>query len=303
MRHVVIVGGGEIGSGWAGLIAAHGPEVTLLDPDVLAEARAASALERTRSLGIGRPGAEARVRYVREWPTGPQEADWAIEAVSEDLGLKHRILQQISNELPGAILTSSTSSIARDVLAAKLSAPERLILVHPLQPVYAVPVVEVNASNRAPQADVDRLFAMLRSLGMDPVRVRGGRAGLVANRLTAALLREALDLIAHGDVTASDLDLIVARGIALGWVVRGPLATELSGGGHLTADGLLPALERTMAPLWRNLANWNELDAATRERLRALTASLGAMTPAHTSSTDVWAETLVRVARAAATDD
>lgn len=302
MRHVVIAGGGEIGSGWAGLIAAHGIEVTLIDPDVLAEARASSALERTRSLGIGTAGTIARIHYVREWPTGTQEADLVIEAVPEDLDLKHWMLALLSRELPRAILTSSTSSIAREVLAAKLETPERLILVHPLQPVYAVPVVEVNASDRAPQADVDRLFAMFRSLGMEPVRVRGGRAGLVANRLTAALLREALDLIARGDVTASDLDRIVARGIALGWVVRGPLATEVSGGGHLTADGLLPALERTMSPLWKELAHWQELDDATRARLRTLTESLGPMTTAHTSSTDVWAETLVRVARAAASD-
>jgi 3-hydroxyacyl-CoA dehydrogenase-like protein len=133
--------------------------------------------------------------------------------------------------------------------------------------------------------------------------VRGDLPGLVANRLTAALLREALDLIARGTIKAADLDRTVARGIAMGWAVRGPLATEIIGARLDTPERLPGALDATLAPLWPSLASWGTLDADARAAIeRNLRDSLGEMQKAHAAGESTWAKTLSRVARAAEAD-
>jgi hypothetical protein len=181
--------------------------------------------------------------------------------------------------------------------------PARLVIVHPLQPVYAVSVVEVNADPALPRESLERVLGGLRSLGRDPVVVTGDAAGLVANRLTAALLREAFDLIAKGAIHAADLDRLVARGIALGWVVRGPLMTEVIGARLEAPEGLPGALANTLAPLWETLASWPALTPEARAALeRDLRSSLGAIQKAHAAGESTWAKTLSRVARAAEAD-
>ena len=303
MRHAVVVGAGEIGAGWAALFAAHGIDVTLIDPDPDALSRAELSLQDARALGVGLRTA-GRFTATRDLEQALPQADWIQEATPEALDLKQSLFARVEGLASSdAIIASSTSSLTRAELAQGMRNPARLLIVHPLQPVYAVPIVEVNADDTLPRAVLERALSALRSLGREPVLVSGDLPGLVANRLTAAVLREAFDLIARGAIVAADLDRLVARGIALGWAVRGPLATEIIGAGLEAPDRLPQALDATLAPLWQSLARWPALDADGRAALeRALRSSLGGMQKAHAAGESTWAETLSRVARAAEAD-
>ena len=303
MNRAVVIGAGEIGAGWAALFAAHAIDVVLVDPDADAGARAQDALREARALGVG-GGLSGAVPATRDIEPALADADWIQEATPEELELKQSLFARVESLAPShATIASSTSSLTRAQLSRGMRAPARLLIVHPLHPVYAVPVVEVNADAAMPRADVERVLGALRALGRDPVLVTGDRAGLVANRLTAALLREALDLIATGAIGAADLDRLVARGIALGWTVRGPLSTEIIGARLDAAEGLPDALGTTLAPLWGTLATWDALDATARAAIqRELRASLGGMQKAHAAGESTWAKTLSRVARAAEAD-
>jgi ketoreductase RED1 len=300
VRRAVVLGAGEIGAGWAGLFATYGIDVTVVDPDPQALSRAQAALGVAQALGAGvrSPGA---FTPTRELEPALEGADWIQEATPEVLELKQSLFARVESLAPSeAILASSTSSLERTQLAQGMRQPERLLIVHPLQPVYAVPVVEVNVDPALSAETLAHVLETLRSLGREPVLVRGDRPGLVSNRLTSALLREALDLIAAGDVTAADLDRVVARGIALGWVTRGPLATEIIGAGLDDAAHLPEALEATLAPLWKSLASWETLDGETRAAVqRGLRNSLGHIPKTHAAGESAWAKTLSRVARAA----
>ena len=303
MKRAVVIGGGEIGSGWAALFAANGIDVTIVDPDAHTVARAEAALQEARALGVG-SGARGAVFAMRELEPALADADWIQEAAPEALELKRSLFTRAERAAESdAIIASSTSSLTRAEMSEGMRDPSRLVIVHPLQPVYAVPIVEVNVDRNLPRVLVERVVAELRSLGREPVLVQGDAPGLVANRLTAAVLREALDLIARGTIGAADLDRLVARGVALGWAVRGPLATEVIGAGLDRADELPDALESTLAPLWRSLASWGALDAETRAAVqRDLRTSLGGMQKAHAAGESTWAKTLSRVARAAEAD-
>jgi ketoreductase RED1 len=303
VTRAVVIGAGEIGAGWAALFAAHGNDVTVVDPDADALARAQAALRDARALGVGGAN-QGELTAVHDIESAIADADWVQEATPEALELKQSLFARVESvALSHAILASSTSSLTRAAMSEGMRDPARLLIVHPLHPVYAVPIVEVSAHERAPRETVERALATLRALGREPVLIAGDRPGLVANRLTAALLREALDLIAQGAIRSADLDRLVARGIALGWSVHGPLTTEVIGAG-LDAPGRLPdALDETLAPLWRTLASWPSLDATARTIVeRDLQSSLGGIQKAHAAGESTWAETLSRVARAAGSD-
>jgi carnitine 3-dehydrogenase len=303
VKRGVVVGGGEIGGGWAALFASHGADVVVVDPDEAALTRSRDALRTAKALGVGR-GQPGAITLVDDLEAAVPGADWIQEAAPESLDLKQALLARVERlAAPEAVIASSTSSLTRTDLSRAMRDPARLLIVHPLQPVYAVPVVEVSVADELPPAMVDRVLETLRALARTPVLVKGDLPGLVANRLTAALLREALDLVARGAVTAADLDRVVTGGIALGWTARGPLATEILGA-RLDAPERLPdALEATLAPLWRTLASWHALDAGARDAIaRDLRESLGAMHEAHVAGESTWAKTLARVARAAGAD-
>ena len=303
MRRAVVIGAGEIGAGWVALFAAHGVDVTLVDPDPAASMRVQAALGEARALGVGGEGT-GQVATTREFETALADVDWIQEATPETADLKRSLFARVESLAPSnAILASSTSSLTRMELSEGMTDPTRLLIVHPLHPVYAVPIIEVNADAALSRDTIERVLATLRFLGREPVIVAGDRPGLVANRLTAAVLREALDLIASGAIGAADLDRLVARGIALGWAVHGPLTTEIIGARLDGPERLLDALDATLAPLWSTLAAWDSLDEKGRAAAeRALRGSLGGIQKAHAAGESTWAKTLSRVARAAEAD-
>ena len=300
MRRAVVIGAGEIGAGWAALFAAHGIDVVLVDPDADALSRARAALQEAQTLGVG-GGTHGTVSVVHDLESATAQSDWVQEATPEALELKQSLFARLESVAPShAIIASSTSSLTRAQMSEGMRDPARLLIVHPLHPVYAVPIVEVGADESVPRERVERALETLRSLGREPVLIAGDRPGLVANRLTAALLREALDLVANGAIRSAELDRLVSRGIALGWAVHGPLTTEVIGARLDTPGGLPDALDATLAPLWRTLASWPSLDATARARVaQDLQGSLGEIQKAHAAGESTWAKTLSRVARAA----
>jgi 3-hydroxyacyl-CoA dehydrogenase len=303
VRRVGIVGAGEIGAGWAALFAAHGSSVTIVDPATGAVERVEVALREVSSLGLGTTS-RGSVTAARDVEGVVSDADWIQEAIPEALELKQSLFARVEGLAKSdAVIASSTSSFTRAQLSEGMRDAARLIIVHPLHPVYAVPIVEVSADDALPREMLERVLSALRSMEREPVVVRGDVAGLVANRLTAALLREALDLIARRVVGAADLDRLVARGIGLGWTARGPLLTEVIGARLDAPDQLPEALGPTLAPLWASLATWDALDGDARAVVeQELRSSLGGIHKTHAAGESTWVKTLSRVARAAGGD-
>ena len=297
-RSVAIIGAGEIGSGWAALFAAHGADVQIFDPDPSVETRVRRAIEcASRLLDVDKtPGTATVHQRLAEALDG---VGWVQESLPEQLTLKRTMLAIIDTRAPrDAIIASSTSTHTVNDLVSGLSCGERTVIAHPLHPVYAVPVIELVGGPQTKSATLDRAERVMRELGRDPIRVRGEMRGLVSNRLTAALLREAFDLVARGVIDARDLDRLVARGIALGWVTAGPLRTEAIAGGARGFEGFLDNLSEPLSHLWRSLASWHALEPRQRyalERSMELHASSRSPSPNECG----WAEWLARTAEVA----
>jgi carnitine 3-dehydrogenase len=297
---VAILGAGTIGSGWAALFAAYGAHVIIVDPDeeslVRVERALACARELVASVGDGRIARTASVAGA------VRGATWVQESLPETLDAKRRVLEEAGAcAEPDAIIASSTSSFTPSALAEGAALARRFLVAHPLHPVYAVPVVELCAARATDPRTVERATEVLRAVGREPVVVRREIPGLVANRLTAALLREALDLVADDVIGAAELDAVVARGIATGWMLAGAQRTELIGAGGASAERWLEQLGEPLQALWRSLASWTSLD--TSRRARWLAAMARDEVVARDADDCAWARALVRVLRAASADD
>jgi len=275
-----VIGAGDIGCGWAALCAAAGWPVTIFDSnasgleraaaEVPRRARALVALERATQ-GIVERGL-LELHQGRSLLQAVQDADWVIEAISEDLFAKQKLFSSLEAvAAPQALLTSSSSGIPPTELFSRCRRQERCLVAHPLNPPELIPLVEIVPGERTGPAEVARIQDYLRSLGRFPILLKKTVPGYVVGRIAAAVWRESIDLVLQGVIDVDELDRAVSLGPALGWAAAGPHLTY-----HLAAGdgGVTLFLQRLLASFeswWAGLATWQKLEP---EQLRALVQSV-----------------------------
>lgn len=173
--------------------------------------------------------AVGRLRTATDLRAACAGAEIVVESVAEDFEAKVLVLRTAGAATPGAILATNTSSLSVGALGDAAGVAERLIGTHYWNPPTLMPLVEVVPGPRTAANVRDRMLAVLRGLGKEPVVV-SDVPGFVWNRLQFALLREAASLVGSGVVSAPDLDRIVTRGLARRWSLIGPFDTMALGG-------------------------------------------------------------------------
>ena len=235
-RTIGLAGTGVIGSGWSVRALARGHDVIAWDPAGGAEDRLRAAVERAwpsaTRLGLF-PGADpARLR----WAGSPEEvaanADWVQESAPEDEGVKRSLLGRLDAAAePATVIASSSSGLLPSRLADGLSHPERLLIGHPFNPVYLLPLVEVVPGEATAEEAVAAAMAHYDDLVMHPLLVRNEVEGYLSDRLQEALWRENLHLVNDCVATTAELDDSIVYGPGLRWAAMGTnLTFHLAGG-------------------------------------------------------------------------
>ena len=256
---VAVVGTGVIGASWAALFLARGLDVVASDPAAGAEARLRSAIEAAwpalTRLGLADGASPERCRFAPTLDEAVAGVDFVQENGPEDLELKRDAYRRLDEAAaPEIVLASSSSGLKpSDIQAACARHPERVLIGHPFNPPHLVPLVEVVGGAATSEAAIGRATAFYASLGKRPIRIRRELVGHVANRLQAALWREAFHLVETGAVTVAEVDAAIAHGPGLRWALMGPcLLQHLSGGPaglRHTLDHLGPLIETMWADL------------------------------------------------------
>jgi len=205
VERLQVVGAGVMGAGIAELASRHGIEVRLRDTDPAALAQALRAVRARVAERAGRSGAarhETEAQLARVFPSpdlaGLKRADFAIEAVVENLDVKRRVFGELEVRMrPDAVLATNTSSLSVDELAAGLKWPQRFVGLHFFNPVHRMPLVEVVRGAKTSPAALATVVTLARRLGRTPVVVNDG-PGFVVNRVLMPCLREALHLAEDG---------------------------------------------------------------------------------------------------------
>ena len=213
IKTVGVVGSGTMGSGIAQACAMSGIQVMMVDINQEALDKAqktiAHSLERllskekitqadlTRALGL----IQTSTQY-----TSFDDCDLVIEAATENLGLKIKILDLLKPHLkPTAILASNTSSISITQLAQVTQRPDQFIGMHFFNPVPMMALVEVIRGLQTSDRTHEAVIELSKALGKSPITVKNS-PGFVVNRILVPMINEALFVLGEGVATAEDID-------------------------------------------------------------------------------------------------
>jgi carnitine 3-dehydrogenase len=277
---IAVVGTGVIGASWAAYFLAKGFDVAATDPADGAEKRLRTlvdaswpALER---VGLAEDASRNRLRFDRDIRRAVEGCAFIQENGPERVDVKRDFLAEISAAAPSdsLIATSSSGILISDIQDAAAH-PERVVLGHPFNPPHLMPLVEVVGGRLTSEAAVEQALAFYRSIGKKPIHIRREVKGHIANRLQAALWREAFYLVEQGIASVEDVDTAVAHGPGLRCALLGPfLNMHLSGG----ARGIAHVLEHLGPPMeswWRDLGDVALNEELNRAIVRGVTEELG----------------------------
>ncbi|WP_141015433.1 3-hydroxyacyl-CoA dehydrogenase family protein [Nocardioides sambongensis] len=240
---VTVIGAGLMGAGIAEVLGRGGISVQLFDERDGAADRAAAAM------------ALANVTSHPSLEDALRGSDLVIEAIYEDLEAKAPLLRALAELAPRVIVASNTSTFSPSELARHAADPTRLLVAHFFNPATVVPLVELVPGPQTSPDVVDLVQGVLTAVGKTVVRLNREIEGFVANRLQAAVLREAFHLVETGVVDADGLDQVVRASLGPRWALAGPLRVADLGG-----LGVFAALCSRLFPLLddREHASWLE---------------------------------------------
>jgi carnitine 3-dehydrogenase len=231
-----LLGTGVIGGGWAARALHFGIDVVASDvrPEMEGWIRgavdnAAGALARLTMAPLPPPG---RLSFTTDLRAMARQVDFIQENIPEQLELKQRVLAEASQHAPADVLiASSTSGLMPTDLQRDMRSPERLLVGHPFNPVYLLPLVELVGGARTSPEALEAASGFYRYIGMHPLRVRHEIPGHLTDRLQEALWREILHMVNDGVATTGELDESIVYGPGLRWAAMGTnLIYHLAGG-------------------------------------------------------------------------
>jgi len=268
----VCIGGGVIGGGWAARFLLYGWDVVVSDPNPRVEAQIADILSNAEkclpALADVPMPARGALSFESSLAAAVADADWIQESVPEDLAIKRKVITEIQANAPAqAILGSSTSGFKPSELQEGASRPGQILVVHPFNPVYLLPLAEVVAGPKCIAEVRDRACDLLRSIGMEPLLVRLEIDAHIADRFLEAVWREALWLIKDDIATTEEIDNAIRYGFGLRWGQMGLFETYRLAGGEAGMAHFIRQFGPCLAWPWTKLTDVPELDEALVKKI------------------------------------
>ena len=260
VRRVGVIGTGVIGGGWAAHFLRMGLDVVAFDPAPGAEDRlrrqVADAWPTLERLGLRDGADQARLSFASDLGGAAAGVAFIQESTREDGPTKIGILAEIDAAAdPSTVIASSTSGFSMTMLQRDAVHAERMVVGHPFNPPYLIPLVEVVGGERTDPAVVDWAVAFYTHVGKYGLKMTRELPGFLGNRLQEAMWREALHMVAAGEATVEEIDASITYGPGLRWPLMGPCLTFHLAGGQ---GGMGYMLDHFGAAL---LEPWTRLDA------------------------------------------
>ncbi|MGD0102910.1 MAG: 3-hydroxyacyl-CoA dehydrogenase NAD-binding domain-containing protein [Rhodopila sp.] len=258
IRQVAVVATGVIGASWTAHFLAHGLDVVATDPAPGAEERLRASVAQhwpvLEQLRLAPSASQDRLRFTTDVQDAVQAADFVQENGPERLDFKIDLFRRLDEAAPsGTILSSSSSGLLISQVQSACRLPGRVLLGHPFNPPHLIPLVEVVGGEHTTPEAIATAMAFYASIGKRPIHIRKEVKGHVANRLQAALWREAFHLVETGVASVADIDTAIAHGPGLRWALLGPFLNLHLSGGSGGIGYLLKHLGPPMDDWWQDL--------------------------------------------------
>ncbi|PJJ05700.1 carnitine 3-dehydrogenase [Streptomyces sp. 2333.5] len=271
VRRVACIGAGVIGGGWAAHFLARGYDVTAWDPAPDAEEKlrrlVAAAWPALEQIGLAEGAAPDRLTVAGTLAEAVADADFVQESAPEKLELKRSLLAELTAATrPGVVIASSTSGYPMTDMQTAAGDAGRLVVGHPFNPPYLIPLVEVVGGERTDRAAVTWASRFYEVAGKSVLTMDRELPGFIANRLQEALWREALHMVANGEASVADIDASITEGPGLRWAFMGPCLTFALAGGEGGMAHMLDHFGPSLKSPWTRLEA-PELDRALRDAM------------------------------------
>ncbi len=263
-KTAAIIGGGVIGSGWTARFLLSGWNVKVFDPAPGASSFVQRTLDNARrsypALFDTPLPKEGNLSFAADIEAAVQETGWIQESVPERLEFKREIYRAIqSKSRPGIIIASSTSGFKPSDLQEGTPRPEEIIVAHPFNPVYLLPLVEMVPTQANSRHLVDEAMRTLKQIGMIPLQVNTEIDAHIGDRLLEAVWREALWLVRDGVATTEDIDETIRLGFGLRWAQMGLFETYRIAGGDAGMEHFIQQFGPCLSLPWTRLTDVPEM--------------------------------------------
>lgn len=260
-----LAGAGVIGAGWAARALYHGLKVIVFDPSPESQAKLKDAVltawPSLTDLNGEKEYPSANLSFTSDLKEMAQASDWIQESAPEREDLKISLFADIDQHAdPHTIIASSSSGFLPTSLQSKCQHPERVVIGHPFNPVYLLPLVEIVAGKKTSYETVERAAEFYTSIGMHPLKLKNEIEGYVCDRLQEALWREALHIVNRDAGTTADIDDAIIYSAGLRWAFMGPFMTYHLAGGEGGMAHFLSQFDPELELPWTDLGfpKWSD---------------------------------------------
>ena len=265
IKTVTVCGAGTIGSGFAAYFALKGLKTIVFEKEEAFLAQAEKNVRQVAEIyvkyGIAGNAEDVlkNISYTHDPEKAFANASFVQENCPEKIEIKREMIALMEKYLPeDAIISSSSTGMPAEMIAGEAKHPERILVSHPFNPSYLIPLVEICKSKWTEQKYVDATVEFFKACDKTPVLVLKDKPGFVANRLAHALWREEVALVTEGVCTLEDADNAVAYGPGLRWGIMGPALGYELGAGELGLGEMLRRYSASSNAIFADLSKFDE---------------------------------------------
>jgi len=256
--NIAVVGIGVIGTGWIIRFLYNQKKIKVYDPNLDQKKNLLKEIKRVeptlRKIYKKKINLSKQLEFSKSLKDAVENADLIQENAPENETLKKNLIKEISQYSKiNSIIASSSSGLLPSKIQLKCKNPKRLIIAHPFNPVYLLPLVELVAGKQTDKKFINKANKFYSNIGMKTLILKKELPGYLSDRLQESMWRESLHIINEGYASTQDLDDAIIYGPGLRWSLMGTFLTFHLAGGKMGMAHMLEQFGPALKLPWTKL--------------------------------------------------
>ena len=258
IENIAVIGTGVIGTGWIIRFLFNKKKVLVFDPKLKQKKFLINEIKRVKpilnKIYKKKIDLSRQLKFCNSIKEAVKNADLIQENAPENESLKIKIIKEISeNTKKNIIIASSSSGLLPSKIQSKCINPKRLIIAHPFNPVYLLPLVELVPGQKTDKIFIKKADKFYSNIGMKTLVLKKELPGYLSDRLQESMWRESLHIINEGYASTQDLDDAIVYGPGLRWSLMGTFLTFHLAGGKMGMAHMLEQFGPALKLPWTKL--------------------------------------------------
>ena len=258
INNIAVIGIGVIGTGWIIRFLYNKKKIKVYDPNVEQKKILLKEIKRVepalKKIYKKKINLSKQLEFSKSLKDAVENVDLIQENAPENETLKKNLIKEISEySKTNSIIASSSSGLLPSKIQSKCKNPKRLIIAHPFNPVYLLPLVELVAGKKTDKKFINKANIFYSNIGMKTLILKKELPGYLSDRLQESMWRESLHIINEGYATAQDLDDAIIYGPGLRWSLMGTFLTFHLAGGKMGMAHMLEQFGPALKLPWTKL--------------------------------------------------